>query len=242
MAVLPFTNLSGGSGNEYFSEGITDEIISQLAQVESLKVISRTSVLALKGRPLTLPQIADTLGVRHIVEGSVRRQGNRVRVTAELIEAASDAHLWSGSFEGDLADSFRVQEEIARKVSGELVSNIRGVRPMASSAMPTESAAFDALLLGRHLLERRSPEAVEGATRAFRDAIRADSDYAPAYAGLSSRLRAPRGLRLPRRREPLRRRRAGAGAGRPRGGARPGSGRGPPRPVRRAAHQPGAAR
>jgi eukaryotic-like serine/threonine-protein kinase len=186
VAVLPFTNLSGRPDDEYFSEGITDEIISQLAQVESLKVISRTSVLALKGSPLTLPQIAETLGVRHIVEGSVRRQGTRVRVTAELIEAASDAHLWSGSFEGDLADSFRVQEEIARKVSGELLTSIRGVRPMAPGAMPTQSAAFDALLLGRHMLERRSPDAVEGATRAFRDAIRADSGYAPGYAGLSS--------------------------------------------------------
>ena len=186
VAVLPFTNLSGGTGNDYFSEGITDEIISQLAQVESLKVISRTSVLALKGSPLTLPQIAETLGVRHIVEGSVRRQGTRVRVSAELIEAASDAHLWSGTFEGDLADSFRVQEEIARKVSGELLTTIRGVRPMAPSAMPNQSAAFDALLMGRHLLERRSPEAVNGATRAFQDAIRADSAYAPAYASLSS--------------------------------------------------------
>ena len=186
VAVLPFTSLGGGQGDAYFSEGITDEIISQLAQVESLKVISRTSVLALKGSPLTLPQIADTLGVRHIVEGSVRRQGTRVRVTAELIEAASDAHLWSGTFEGDLADSFRVQEEIARKVSGELLTNIRGLRPMAPRAMPTKSAAFDALLLGRHLMEQRSPEAVEGAARAFRDAIRADSGYAPAYAGLSA--------------------------------------------------------
>jgi serine/threonine-protein kinase len=186
VAVMPFTNLSGGQGDDYFSEGITDEIISQLAQVESLKVISRTSVLALKGTPLTLPQIADTLGVRHIVEGSVRRQGTRVRVTAELIEAASDAHLWSGSFEGDLADSFRVQEEIARKVSGQLLTGIRGVRPMAPRAMPAGSAAFDALLLGRHMLERRTPDAVEGATRAFRDAVRADSAYAPAYAGLSS--------------------------------------------------------
>jgi TolB-like protein len=186
VAVLPFTNLSGGQANDYFSEGITDEIISQLAQVESLKVISRTSVVALKGSALTLPQIAETLGVRHIVEGSVRRQGNRVRVTAELIEAASDAHLWSGSFEGDLADSFRVQEEIARKVSGQLLTGIRGVRPMASSAMPKESAAFDGLLLGRHMLESRTPKAVEGAIQAFRDAIRADSAYAPAYAGLSA--------------------------------------------------------
>jgi eukaryotic-like serine/threonine-protein kinase len=186
VAVLPFTNLSGGEANDYFSEGITEEIISQLAQVESLKVISRTSVVALKGSTLTLPEIAETLGVRHIVEGSVRRQGSRVRVTAELIEAASDAHLWAGSFEGDLADSFRVQEEIARKVSGQLLTSIRGVRPMASSAMPNQSAAFDALLLGRHMLESRSPKAVDGAIRAFRDAIGADSAYAPAYAGLSA--------------------------------------------------------
>jgi eukaryotic-like serine/threonine-protein kinase len=186
VAILPFDHIGGTEADEYLGEGITDEIINQLAQVESLKVISRTSVLAIKNSPLTLPQIAETLGVRHIVEGSVRRQGNRVRVTAELIEAGSDAHLWSGTFEGDLADSFRVQEEIARKVSGELLSSIRGVRPMARGAMPTKSAAFDALLLGRHQLERRSPEALAGATAAFRQAIQADSGYAPAYAGLSS--------------------------------------------------------
>jgi serine/threonine-protein kinase len=186
VAILPFDNIGGTQADEYFGEGITDEIINQLAQVESLKVISRTSVLALKNSTLTLPQIAETLGVRHIVEGAVRRQGNRVRVTAELIEAASDAHLWSGTFEGNLADSFRVQEEIARKVSGELLSSIRGMRPMARSAMPSKSAAFDALLLGRHRMESRSPEALAGATEAFRQAIQADSGYAPAYAGLSA--------------------------------------------------------
>ncbi len=186
VAVLPFDDLTEGPGDEYFSEGITDEIISQLAQVESLKVISRTSVFALEGSSLTLPQIADTLGVRHIVEGAVRRQGSRVRVTAELIEAASDAHLWTGSFEGDLADSFRVQEEIARKVSGQLLTSIRGVRPMAPSRMPAASAAFDGLLLGRHLLERRAPAAIDSAVRAFEAAVRADSGYAPAYAGLST--------------------------------------------------------
>jgi serine/threonine-protein kinase len=186
VAVLPFDNLNGDPEDAYFSEGITEEIISQLAQVESLKVISRTSVMALKGSPLTLRQIADTLGVRHIVEGSVRRQASRVRVTAQLIEAATDAHLWAGSFEGDMADSFRVQEEIARKVSGQLLSSIRGMRPMTPAAMPAQSDAFDALLRGRYLLERRTPEAVEGAIQAFREAIRADSGYAPAYAGLSS--------------------------------------------------------
>ncbi|HEX6106842.1 MAG TPA: protein kinase [Gemmatimonadales bacterium] len=186
VAVLPFDNLNGNPEDTYFSEGITEEIISQLAQVESLKVISRTSVLALKGSQLTLGQIADTLGVRHIVEGSVRRQGSRVRVTAQLIEAASDAHLWAGSFEGDLADSFRVQEEIARKVSGQLLSSIRGLRPMPAAAMPSQSAAFDALLRGRYLLERRTPEGIQEAIEAFEAAIAADSNYAPAYAGLSS--------------------------------------------------------
>ncbi len=186
VAILPYDNLGGGEADDYFGVGITDEIINQLAQVESLKVISRTSVLALKDSPLTLPQIAETLGVRHIVEGSVRRQGNRVRVSAELIEAETDAHVWSGTFEGDLTDSFRVQEEIARRVSGELLTSIRGVRPMAQSAMPTKSAAFDALLLGRHRMEGRTPEAIDGAAEAFRQAVRTDSGYAPAYAGLSS--------------------------------------------------------
>jgi len=186
VAVLPFDNLNGDRGDEYFSEGITDEIISQLAQVESLKVISRTSVMALKGTPLTLPQIAETLGVRHIVEGAVRRQGDRVRVTAELIEAATDAHLWAASFEGNLADSFRVQEEIARQVSQQLLSGIRGLRPMSGAAMPAQSAAFDATLRGRSLLERHDPPALDSAIGVFQTAVAADSAYAPAWAGLAS--------------------------------------------------------
>ncbi|HET7241265.1 MAG TPA: protein kinase [Gemmatimonadales bacterium] len=186
VAVLPFDNLNGDATDEYFSEGITDEIIGQLAQVESLKVISRTSVMALKGTALTLPQIAETLGVRHIVEGAVRRQGDRVRVTAELIEAATDAHLWAASFEGNLADSFRVQEEIARKVSQQLLSSIRGLRPMASAAMPARSAAFDATLRGRSLLERHDPVALDSAVAVFGEAVKADSEYAPAWSGLAT--------------------------------------------------------
>jgi serine/threonine protein kinase len=186
VAVLPFQNLSGDSSNEYFSEGITEEIIGQLAQVESLKVISRTSVMALKGSTLTLPQIAETLGVRHVVEGSVRRQGNRVRVSAELIDAGTEAHVWSGSFEGNLADRFRVQEEIARKVANELASGLRGVRSMAAGAIPSQGAAFDAVLRGRYLMQRRDPQSIQGAIRAFEDAVRLDSGYAAAYAGLSS--------------------------------------------------------
>jgi serine/threonine-protein kinase len=186
VAVLPFDNLSGDSANEYFSEGITEEIIGQLAQVESLKVISRTSVMALKGSPLTLPQIADTLGVEHVVEGSVRRQGNRVRVSAELIEAKSEAHLWAGTFEGDLSDRFRVQEEIARKVTEKLASGLTAMRTMASGAMATKSAAFDAVLHGRYAMQRRDPQALGAAIHSFEEAVRLDSSYAMGYAGLSS--------------------------------------------------------
>ena len=186
VAVLPFDNLNGDARDEYFSEGITEEIIGQLAQVESLKVISRTSVMALKGTPLTLPQIAETLGVRHIVEGAVRRQGDRVRVTAELIEAATDAHLWAASFEGNLADSFRVQEEIARKVSQQLLPSIRGLRRMTAAAMPAGGAAFDAMLRGRSLIQRHDPAALDSAVGAFEEAVKADSAYAPAWAGLAT--------------------------------------------------------
>ncbi len=186
VAVLPFDNLTGDSSDDYFSEGLTEEIIDQLAQVDSLKVISRTSVMALKGSNLTLPQIAETLGVRHVVEGSVRRLGTKVRVSAELIEARTDAHLWAGTVEGNLSDSFRVQEEIARKVSGQLLNSIRGMRPMTAGAMASQSAAFDAVLRGRYLLERRTAESLAGALSAFEDATRMDSTYAAAFAGLSA--------------------------------------------------------
>jgi serine/threonine protein kinase/tetratricopeptide (TPR) repeat protein len=186
VAVLPFQDLSGDSTNEYFTDGITEEIIAQLAQIPGLKVISRTSVMALKRASLTLPQIAETLGVRHVVEGAVRRQGNRVRVSAELIEASTEAHLWAGTFEGDLSDRFRVQEEIARKVSNELASGLRAVPAMPSTAMPKHSAAFDAVLRGRYLLQRRDPNSLEGAIGAFQDAVRLDTTYATGFAGLSS--------------------------------------------------------
>ena len=187
MAVLPFDNLSGDPENEYFSEGITEEIIGQLAQVESLKVISRTSVMALKGSTLTLPQIAETLGVRHVVEGAVRRQGNRVRVTAELIEASSEAHLWSGSFEGNLSDRFRVQEEIARKVSEQLASGLRGVPAMPTGRDAVARARRSTRCCGAatccNAVIRQS---LDAAIRAFEDAVRLDGKYAIAYAGLSS--------------------------------------------------------
>src|SRR3989454_9957841 len=116
VAVLPFENLTGSPNDLYLSDGMTEEVIGQLARVPGLKVISRTSTEALRGAHLTLRQIADTLGVRHVVEGSVRHAGNRIRVAVDLIDATTDAHVWTSSYERDLTDVFAVQEEIARHV------------------------------------------------------------------------------------------------------------------------------
>src|SRR5207245_103234 len=114
VAVLPFENLTGSPNDLYLSDGMTEEVIGQLAQVPGLKVISRTSTEALKGAHLTLRQIADTLGVRHILEGSVRHAGNRIRVAVDLIDATTDAHVWASRYDRDLTDLFGVQDEIAR--------------------------------------------------------------------------------------------------------------------------------
>ncbi len=186
VAVLPFDNLSDAPGSDYFSEGMTDEIITQLAQVEGLKVISRVSVVALKGSRLTLPQIADSLGVRHIVEGSVRRAGDSVRVGVQLIEAKTDAHLWAASYDRRLTGVFGVQEEIAREVSGALLAKVRGLRPRAAQSRTEHPGAYDAYLRGKYALQRRTPEGFALAFQAFEEAIALDSSYAPAYAALSA--------------------------------------------------------
>lgn len=188
IAVLPFDNLSGTEDDEYLSDGITEEIISQLAQVSGLKVISRTSVVALKGTPLTMPQIADTLGVRHILEGSVRRAGDRVRITAQLIEAASDAHLWAESYTRRVVDLFEVQEEIAKKVSDALVTTVAGLRPTGPRSRTENAAAYDAFLVGNYWVHGRTVEGLERAIEAYERAITIDPEYAPAYAGLAQAL------------------------------------------------------
>jgi tetratricopeptide (TPR) repeat protein len=165
---------------------MTEEVIGQLAQVRGLKVISRTSAEALKGTHLTLRQIADTLGVRHILEGSVRHVGNRIRVAVDLIDATTDAHVWAFTYQRNLADAFAVQEEIARHVADSLVSTV-GVRRTIGRVSRTEhSGAYEAYLRGRSLMYRRTREGIRGALEQFQQAIAEDSAYAPAYAGLAS--------------------------------------------------------
>ena len=188
VAVLPFETIGGGPEDEYFSEGMTDEIITQLAQIRDLKVISRTSVVALKGSHLTLSRIADTLGVDHVLEGSARRAGGRVRVNAQLIAAKTDAHLWAKTYERDLKDVFRVQEEIAADVSRALLASVQGLRPLGAGSRTAQSAAYDAYLRGTYWRQQRTRDGLLRATQAFEAALAVDSAYAPAYAGLSSAL------------------------------------------------------
>ena len=188
VAVLPFETIGGGPQDEYFSDGMTDEIITQLAQIRELKVISRTSVVALKGSHLTLSRIADTLGVDHVLEGSARRAGGRVRVNAQLIAAKTDAHLWARTYERDLKDVFRVQEEIAGDVSRALLANVQGLHPLSPGSRTEQPAAYDAYLRGTYWRQLRTRDGLLRAMRAFEAALAIDSAYAPAYAGLSSAL------------------------------------------------------
>jgi len=186
VAVLPFDNLTGNPSDQYLSDGMTEEVIGQLARVQGLKVISRTSAEVLKGARLTLRQIADTLGVRHILEGSVRHEGNRLRVAVDLIDASTDAHVWASRYDRELTGVFAVQEEIARHVADTLGSMI-GVRPSVGRVARTQNPeAYEAYLIGRSLLYRRTREGLRGAVAQFERAIAQDSAYAPAYAGLAS--------------------------------------------------------
>ena len=186
VAVLPFGNLTGNPADQYLSDGMTEEIIGQLARVGGLKVISRTSTEALKGRGLTMRQISDTLGVRHILEGSVRHEGNRIRVAVDLIDAGTDAHVWTSRYDGDLSDVFALQEEIARQVADSLVRTV-GVRPVVGRVVRTENPeAYSAYLAGTSLVYRRTREGFRAAVVQFDRAIAEDSSYGPAYAGLAT--------------------------------------------------------
>jgi TolB-like protein len=174
------------SSAEYFSEGMTDEIITQLAQIPGLKVISRLSAVAVKDRNLTLPQIAETLGVQHVVEGTLRRSGDSVRVNVQLVDARRDAHLWAASYNRPLRTVFGLQEEIAQEVSSRLLGPGEQPRPRAPGSRAGETGAYDAYLEGKYWLQRRTTEGFERALALLERAIQQDSNFAPAYAALSS--------------------------------------------------------
>lgn len=189
IAVLPFDNLSGDPENEYFSDGITEDILTNLAQIGDLRVISRTSVMTYKDSEKTIPEIARELEVAYVLEGSVRRAGGRVRVTAQLIHAATDDHVWAESYDRRLTDIFGIQSEVAHAIGQELQAELStAVRNRIETAPTTDLRAYESFLKGRALLDQRTAEPVRQAIDFFQGAIERDSSYGLAWAGLADAL------------------------------------------------------
>lgn len=187
LAVLPLQNLSSNPDEDYFADGLTDALITSLAKIGSLKVISRTSAMAFKGARKPLPDIARNLGVDAIVEGTVQHAGDRVRITAQLIHAASDTHLWSEAYERDLREVLVLQAEVARAIAQEIGATLTAFeRTTGSAPRRVDPEAHEAYLKGRfHLLDVGTEEALGKSLEFFNRAIARDPKYAPAYAGLA---------------------------------------------------------
>jgi TolB-like protein/cytochrome c-type biogenesis protein CcmH/NrfG len=187
IAVLPFANMSGDPEQEFFSDGISEELLNVLAKVKGLRVTSRTSAFAFKGKDISIPEIAEKLGVEHVLEGSVRMAGDRVRITTQLIEVSTDSHLWSESYDRDLSDIFAVQDEIAAKVGEALKVALLGAdsKPVRTSS-ETSIDIYSDYLLARQKLADPNYETLTAAERLLKSVIERDPEYAPAYAALAN--------------------------------------------------------
>jgi adenylate cyclase len=186
IAVLPFLNLSGDPENEYFSDGIAEEILNLLVKLPQLRVASRTSSFMFKGEKVDIPAVARKLGVNTLLEGSVRRAGDRVRITAQLIEVGTDSHLWSETYDRQLQDVFAIQDDIARCIVAALEVKLtpRDRRALQSVAT-TDAKAYDYYLRGRQYFYKVTRQHFHNAILMFRKAIEQDPSYALAYAGLA---------------------------------------------------------
>jgi TolB-like protein/DNA-binding winged helix-turn-helix (wHTH) protein/Flp pilus assembly protein TadD len=186
LAVLPLESLSSDASQDYFADGMTDELISDLGQISALRVISRTSVMGYKHAHKSLPQIAHELNVDAVVEGTVLRSGEQVRITAQLIEASTDKHLWSQSYQGELKDTLALQSEVARAIADQIQIN---VNPQEQAALKSVKAvnpqAYQSFLKGRFFWNKRTAEGLKIALAYFNQAIEEDPKYAPAYSGLA---------------------------------------------------------
>jgi len=186
IAVLPFVNMSSDVEQEYFSDGISEELLNLLAKVPKLRVISRSSSFTYRGKDIDIPTIAEQLNVSFILEGSVRKAGTKVRITAQLIEARSDTHLWSDTYDRELSDIFAIQDEISAAIVAEL-KQILGLGPEVAprSVATANTEAYEAYLRGRYLVTQRTQSTLEGAVGEFEKAVELDPDYALAHAELA---------------------------------------------------------
>jgi TolB-like protein/DNA-binding winged helix-turn-helix (wHTH) protein/thioredoxin-like negative regulator of GroEL len=182
IAVLPFVDLSAEQDQQYFSDGLTEELISRLAAELPLRVIARTSSFSFKGQTTDIATVARKLGVTHVLEGSVRKSGDQVRITAQLIDATSSSHLWTQSYDRKLVDFLQVQDEIAQSVASALQVALSAPR---SSAMPRDARVYEQLFHGRFFFQRRGPGDLERAREYYERAIAIDAGFAPAWAGLA---------------------------------------------------------
>ena len=186
VAVLPLENLSGDASQEYFADGMTDQLIATLGQISALRVISRTSVMGYKGAQKPLPQIARELNVDGVIEGSITRSGGRVRITARLIDAALEKHLWAQSYDGDVRDTLTLQSRVARAIAEEIRVNVQPKEQAAlKNARPVNPDAYEAYLKGRYFWNKRSADSLKRAKEYFDEAIAKAPDYAQAYSGLA---------------------------------------------------------
>ena len=186
IAVLPFENLSEEKANAYFADGIQDEILTRLSKIADLKVISRTSTQHYKSAPENLPEIARQLGVAHILEGSVQKSGEAVRVNVQLIKAANDSHLWADTFDRKLTDIFLVESEVAKAIADTLKAKLTGAEEQLIANRPTSDlTAYELYLKGRVLWGKRGGDNIRQAIAFYEQAIVRDPNYAPAYAGLA---------------------------------------------------------
>src|SRR5262252_142116 len=182
LAVIPLENLSGSPNEEYFADGVTDELITNLAKISQARVVSRTSVMHYKGSRKTLKQIAQELNVDAVVEGTVQRSGDRVRITAQLIQTATDSHLWAESYEEDLGGILELQRNVATDIARQVDTIIKPLR----STRPINPAAYVAYLKGRYEFYRYTKEGWQKAIEYFNEAIQGDPGFAPAHVGLAA--------------------------------------------------------
>jgi TolB-like protein/Tfp pilus assembly protein PilF len=186
IAVLPFENLSSDKENAYFADGIQDEILTRLAKIGDLKVISRTSTEKYKSAPSNLREIAQQLAVANILEGSVQKSRDQVRITVQLINALNDAHLWAETYDRSLIDTFAVETDVAQRIAASLAAKLSGAEKQAIAARPTENTeAYQLYLKGRFFWNKRTGADLKTAGEFFERAVAADPTYAGAYAGLA---------------------------------------------------------